>query len=76
MYSKSSTTVHDMHDHRQQTSEYLPKVAEVEAQCAKCAGRRIGDEVAKSACYLMAGLVGDLMKVKAEAYDATSATSS
>ena len=36
--------------------------AEVEAQCAKLC-RRIGDEVAKWACYKMAGLIGDLMKV-------------
>ena len=35
--------------------------AEVEAQCAKLC-RRIGDEVAKSAC--LAGLIGDLMKVR------------
>ena len=31
--------------------------------------------IAKSACCIMAGLIGDLMKV-AEAYDATSVTSS
>ena len=37
--------------------------AEVEAQCATLC-RRIGDEVAKSACYMMAGLIGDLMKVR------------
>ena len=33
--------------------------AKVEAQlCTLC--RRIGDEVAKSACYMMAGLIDDL----------------
>ena len=38
--------------------------AEVEAQCATLC-RRIGDEVAKSACYMMAGLIGDdLTKVR------------
>ena len=37
--------------------------AEVEAQCAELC-RHIGDEVAKSACYMMAGLIGDLMKVR------------
>ena len=38
--------------------------AEVEAQCAKLCRRRIGDEVAKSACFMMAGLIGDLVKVR------------
>ena len=38
--------------------------AEVQAQCAKLC-RRIGDEVAKSACCMMAGgLIGDLMKLR------------
>ena len=45
-------------------STLVPYVeAEVEAQCATLC-RRIGDEVAKSACYMMAGLIGDLMKVR------------
>ena len=37
--------------------------AEVDVQCAKLC-RRIGDEVAHPTCYMMARLIGDLMKVR------------
>ena len=37
--------------------------AEVKAECSKLF-RQIGDEVAKSACFMMAGLLGDLAKAK------------
>ena len=37
--------------------------AEVEAQCAKLC-KRIGDDLSKSVCYMMAGLSSDLVKVR------------
>ena len=53
--------------HEQMTRGSLESVgdveAEVEAQCAKLS-RGMVDEVAKSACYFMAGILGDLTKVR------------